>query len=157
MSHRDQGSYPLLTPAHMAVELAILHRNYPQFRLIRVGNVLAFRGALRSNYGSVFVVDVVLPPLYPEEEPYLRVVSPELPPGTQHIYRNGNLCAHAKPFVAYRTTVATMISVLAGWIYRFERERIEGIDWGEEVGPPGTTPLVASDGTLHFVRRKVHR
>ncbi len=152
MSGPTGNPYPLLTREHLGVEVAILHRVYPQFRLVRTGNLLAFRGPMRSNFGSVFVVDVVLPPLYPEEEPYLRVVSPALPPRTQHVYRNGNICAHADPFVAYRTTVATMISVMAGWIYRFERQRLQGIDWDVPLGRPGMTPAVNRDGSLRFHR-----
>ncbi len=154
MTRESKVAYPLLTRKHLAVEQAVLRRAYPQFRLVWTAERLAFRGPLRSNYGSVFIVDVRLPPRYPEQEPHLWVVSPELPPRTQHVYVDGRICAHADPFVAYQTTVATMVSVMAGWIYRFERHRTERIPWETPIVPPGRALSIHPDGTLHLRRRR---
>lgn len=145
-----QPFYPRLSAQYLAAEQALLARTYPQFRLARRGEMLVFQGPLRSNYGSIFVLEVRLPPLYPEQEPHLWVLSPTLPARTEHRYVDGRICAHADPFVAYRTTVATMVSVMAGWIFRFERHRLEGVSWEAPIGVEGRPFAVNPDGTLYL-------
>lgn len=136
-----------------SAEQTLLAKTYPGFKLHFEGGALRFRGQLSSNYRSAFLIDVVLPPRFPEEEPKLWVLSPTLPPGTAYRYSDGSICAHASRFVPYKTSVATMISVMAGWLFRFDRHRLQGISWEEPIEPAGQPLGVNPDGTL-FVRSR---
>lgn len=145
--------YPLLKPRRLDAEVAVMAKAYPSFRLTEEGGLLAFRGRLRSNHSSEFVVEIRLPPRFPEVEPHLWVLSPALPERSRHRYVGGRLCAHAQPFVPYRTTAAAMVSVLAGWLFRFERDRLEGVPWEAPLGTDGETVYVRPDGSLWLARR----
>lgn len=145
-----QAHYPLLTPAQLAAEQGLMKRSYPQFRLVGDGNQLSFQGPLVSNYGSCFHVEIRLPTRYPEEEPQLWMRDPVLPADTEHRYKDGRICAHAEPFVAYRTTVASMVSVFAGWIFRFERKRLHGVSWEVPIEVGGRSLQVNPNGTLYL-------
>lgn len=145
-----QKQYPLLSEEQLLIEQSVLRKAYPGFRLVFDGTSLSFRGPLTSNYGSTFQIEVRLPPRYPEQEPHLWVLSPTLPPATEHRYVDGRICAHASPYVPYRTTVATMISVMAGWIFRFERRRFEKVSWDVPLAAAGLELAVNPDGTLYL-------
>jgi len=141
--------YPILSDRILVAEQGVLEHMYPQFRLAWTGQFLAFRGTLRSNYGSVFHVEVRLPPRYPEQEPHLWVLEPSIPRGTEHLYPDGRVCAHATPYVPYRTNVAAMVSVFAGWLFRFDRRRLDRISWEEPLEFNGQPLSVNPDGTLY--------
>lgn len=147
-----RARHPLLDERRLAAEGALMQRTYPQFRLVWNEEALAFRGLLRSNFGSRFQVEIRLPDRYPEAEPRLWVLSPTLPEGTEHRYVDGRICAHAQPFIPHRTTVAAMVSVFAGWLFRFERHRLEGVGWDVPLGPEGTTLGINPDGSIYLRR-----
>lgn len=141
-------AYPRLTEAFLSVEQGLMKRSYPQFRLVWRAPVLLYIGELRTNYGTRFQVELHLPPLYPEAEPHGWVVAPPLPPDAPHRYIDGRICAHATPFVAWKTTAASMISVVAGWLFRYDRWRLEHVSWDVPLVGDGQTLHIHPDGTL---------
>lgn len=152
-----RARYPILDERRLAAEQALMARSYPGFRLTWTGGRLAFRGPLNSNYGSRFQVEIQLPERYPEAEPHLWILSPKLPEGTEHRYVTGRICAHAQPFIPHRTTAATMVSVFAGWLFRFDRQRLEGVGWDVPLGPEGTRMGVNPDGSIYLDSRGARR
>lgn len=141
-------AHPHLTEAFLSVEQGVMKRAYPQFRLVWRDGHLLYAGHLRTHYGQEYHVELHLPPQYPEAEPHTFVISPPLPPNTPHRYVDGRICAHATPFVAWKTHAATMVSVVAGWLHRLDRWRVEGLSWELPLVPEGQPLIVHPDGRL---------
>jgi len=154
---RWQRCYPTLTEAWLTVEQGVMRRAFPGFRLVWQDEQLRYSGRLNTNFETAFEVELRLPVRYPEQEPHLWVVAPRLSPDTPHRYVDGRICAHADPFIPWRTTAASMISVMAGWLFRLERWRLEGVGWDIPIEPPGRFLKVHPDGTLSLAGSRAHR
>ena len=142
--------YPRLKALHLDFEAGGMKERYPQFRLVDDGRYLSFRGPMKTNYGGLYQVEIRLPHSFPDKEPTFWVLSPKLPENTQHRYAPGNLCAHADPYVPYQTTIASLVSVVAGWLFRFERHHFHKVPWNDPIEPPGKRLAVDPDGRLYI-------
>jgi ubiquitin-protein ligase len=111
----------------LLAEQELMRARFPQFVLKRGrAGELYWRGAVEPVPRAVFIVRVVYPATYPFVEPTLRVDTPPLRAGAPHVYADGSLCVHRRQWDPTRGTAPSLVPVLCGWLFMYERWRLHG-------------------------------
>ena len=101
----------------LRAETALMKERFPDFALERTNTGdLSWRGILEPIGGEWFEITALTPANYPYAAPQLRVVRPELRPGSPHLYADGSLCVHKANWDPMRGTVASTIPLAAAWL-----------------------------------------
>lgn len=94
---------------------------FPDFRLIREANGdLVWVGRLSPTGGMGYVVTLTYPARYPYREPKLRVVHPQVRPGSPHTYSDSSLCVHRSTWDPHRSTAVSEVPLIAAWLVAYE-------------------------------------
>lgn len=94
---------------------------FPEFRLIQEeSGELAWVGHLRPTRGAGYVVSLTYPRSYPYVEPKLRVLRPQVRPGTPHTYFDSSLCVHRVGWDPHRSTAVSEVPLIAAWLVAYE-------------------------------------
>lgn len=105
----------------LLAEQALMSARFPEFRLIREATgELAWIGGLRPTRGTGYVVSLTYPRRYPYVEPKLRVLHPQVRPGTPHTYFDSSLCVHRTGWDPHRSTAVSEVPLIAAWLVAYE-------------------------------------
>lgn len=122
-------------PTRLIAEDDTVRSRFPQFRLKKMGDKLAWVGTLVTNRGRDYEVAVVYPDSFPAEPPEAYILHPKIKPRkAKHMYANGKLCLFHPRDHSYsgNTTAATVIAWTAAWLFSYEDWRETGVWPGKE-------------------------
>lgn len=111
-------------------EQEVMRTRFPQFQLAESTverHQLCWTGYLRTNFGNLFLLEVVHLPSYPYSEPHVYVITPRIS-GSPHSYSTGRLSVHVQ-WTPYRSTAVASICSAANWLLLYENWRATGKGW----------------------------
>ncbi len=116
-------------PHRLQTERMLMAERFPQFQLAeskRHEGLLAWQGWLRTNYGTVYWIEIIYGKDYPHREPKTYVLRPQLVRGTPHMYLDRSLCVHVHPWQPDSSTAVALVPVAAEWLFHYDRWRLNG-------------------------------
>lgn len=119
------------TSRRLHTEQRLLAENFRQFsfRQDRKGNVYV-TGALRTNAGRAYQVNIELPPDYPHSIPFIFPVGWKA--DCPHAYKAGNLCIMRPDQWRPIFSLAFVVSKVALWVNKYDVYRAKGYWPGNE-------------------------
>jgi len=108
-------------PLRLEAEKIIMAQKYPQFvlKMDQMGR-LVWEGFLETNFGILYLVNVLYPEAYPWEEPQPRIIEPNIRRDAPHRYPDGRLCVHPEDANPKQYTAAEMVSMIIRWLALYE-------------------------------------
>ena len=108
-------------PQRLVLEQQIMGMKYPQFVLKKDGVTLYWIGRLQTNSGNFYEIAVEYPDNFPEAEPAVVPISPEIR-SPRHQFRDGRLCLFYPADRSFNpnTTAATLVTWAAAWLFCYE-------------------------------------
>jgi hypothetical protein len=114
----------------LATEKVIMKETYPQFVLkMDRDNRLFWDGLLKTNFGTLYRVNILYPRGYPYEKPKLLIVEPPLRRDAPHRFGDGSICVYPEGWNYKRTTAPSGIPLVAGWLALYEVFLRTGKGW----------------------------
>jgi hypothetical protein len=108
-------------PLRLEAEKIIMARNHPQFvlKMDRMDR-LFWEGFLRTNFRTLYLVNVLYPLAYPWQRPELRIVEPKVRGDAPHRFENGTLCVYPEGWSYKRCTAPEAVPLIAAWLALYE-------------------------------------
>jgi ubiquitin-protein ligase len=117
-------------PLRLQAEKIIMNENHKQFVLKMDGKKdLFWEGFLRTNFGSLYLANILYPSTYPWQKPKLKIIEPEIRWDAPHRYADGTLCVYPKEWNHKRWTTPAAVPLLAGWCALYETFLRTGERW----------------------------
>lgn len=116
-------------PARLVIERTAMEHRFPQFQLVRDGEILVWIGTLRSNRGNTYEIALYYPNDFPASVPNVFPIDPPITVWKdqkaghlKHQYNDGHLCLYEPNDRTFgqNTTAATVIAVAAAWFFAYE-------------------------------------
>jgi ubiquitin-protein ligase len=107
-------------PGRLSLEKEVMEERFPQFELKSSDGQLTWHGALKSHHNNYYEIAVVYPSTYPYDSPEAYVLDPKVE--AKHMYKNGKLCLMYPTDRTWgqSSTAATIIALVAAWIFSYE-------------------------------------
>jgi ubiquitin-protein ligase len=108
-------------PLRLSAEKIIMAQTHPQFVLKkdRKGQIF-WEGYLQTNFGTLYLVNILYPANYPWDKPKLQIVDPPVRHDAPHRFVDGSLCAYPDDWGPKRCTAPAAVPLIAAWLALYE-------------------------------------